>query len=57
MTQENFESRRRAEIRDILAADETRTSIVRQVINGVSGLLLLLVAGLSVVLLVLWKSP
>jgi hypothetical protein len=56
MTHDPFESKR-AELSDIVAVDETRTGILRQIVNGVSGLLLLLVTGLVVVLLVLWKAP
>jgi hypothetical protein len=31
--------------------------VLRQITNGVGGLLLLLATGLLIVLLVLWKSP
>lgn len=57
MTQETYRDEDGNRLQDILAADETRTGLVRQVINGVSGLLLLLLTGLVIVLLVLWKSP
>jgi uncharacterized BrkB/YihY/UPF0761 family membrane protein len=56
MTQQAYD-KRRDRLNDILAVDETRTGIVRQIINGFSGLLLLLVTGLVIVLLVLWRSP
>lgn len=56
MTHEPFESRNE-KLSDIVAADETRTGVLRQIVNGVSGLLLLLVTGLAIVLLVLWKAP
>ncbi len=57
MTQEAYDTRERDRLKDIMAVDETRTGILRQIVNGVSGLLLLLVTGLVIVLLVLWKSP
>lgn len=49
--------RPRGQINDIVTADEARTGVLRQVVNGVGGLLLLLATGLVVVLLVLWKAP
>ena len=42
---------------DIVAADERNPGIGQQVLNGLTGLLVLLVTGIVVVLLVLWKSP
>jgi len=42
---------------DIVAADEKHTSFGQQALNGLSGLLVLLVTGVIIVLLVLWKSP
>lgn len=42
---------------DIVAADEARPGLGQQVINGIGGLLVLLITGLVIVLLVLWKSP
>ena len=57
MTQETFESEHDGRLQDVLAADEARTGVLRQITNGVGGLLLLLVTGLLIVLLVLWKSP
>ncbi len=57
MTQEAYDNQERDGLKDIMAVDETRTGILRQIVNGVSGLLLLLVTGLVIVLLVLWKSP
>jgi hypothetical protein len=57
MTQEAYDTRERDRLKDTMAVDETRTGILRQIVNGVSGLLLLLVTGLVIVLLVLWKSP
>jgi hypothetical protein len=56
MTHGTYE-RKGVEIKDIVAADEAPTSILRQIVNGVGGLLLLLVTGLVVVLLVLWRAP
>ncbi|WP_162783732.1 hypothetical protein [Devosia naphthalenivorans] len=57
MTQETFEGEHDGRLQDVLAADEARTGVLRQITNGVGGLLLLLVTGLLIVLLVLWKSP
>ncbi|KFC68416.1 hypothetical protein FF80_01856 [Devosia sp. LC5] len=42
---------------DIIAADEATPSLGRQVFNGVTGTLVLLVTGILVLLVVLWKSP
>ncbi|MFK4810579.1 hypothetical protein N8A98_05095 [Devosia neptuniae] len=42
---------------DILAADEAAPSLGRQVFNGLTGTLVLLVTGILVLLVVLWKSP
>jgi hypothetical protein len=42
---------------DIIAADEAAPSFGRQVFNGVTGTLVLLVTGVLVLLVVLWKSP
>ena len=42
---------------DIVAADEKHTSFGQQALNGLSGLLVLLVTGVIILLLVLWKSP
>ncbi len=42
---------------DIVAADELHPTIGRQLANGLGGLVLLLVTGVIVVLLVLWKAP
>ena len=44
MTQ-HIHERESKQIHDIVAADETRTGILRQMANGVGGLLLLLVLG------------
>lgn len=43
--------------RDIVAADEMHKSLGRQLATGVGGLLALLVIGLVVLLVVLWKAP
>ena len=42
---------------DIIAADEVHPTLGRQIINGFSGLLVLMVTGVLIVALVLWKSP
>ena len=58
MTHQPYDDRRdRARLADIVAADEGHPTLVRQVLNGVGGLVLLMVTGVVVVLLVLWKSP
>ena len=57
MTQETMSGDGPHEMTDIVAADEMRPGIGQQMINGVGGLLVLLITGLVVVLLVLWKSP
>lgn len=41
----------------IIAADEANPTLVRQVLNGLSGLVVLMVTGIVIVALVLWKSP
>ncbi len=56
MTQ-HIHERESTRIDNIEAADETRTGVLRQIVNGVGGLLLLLVLALVIVLLVLWKAP
>lgn len=58
MTHLPYEDRREAnELTDIVAADEARPGIGKQLLNGVGGLLVLLITGIVIVLLVLWKSP
>jgi hypothetical protein len=42
---------------DIVARDEAEPGIGQQIVNGISGLLMLLVTGIAVMLLVLWKAP
>jgi hypothetical protein len=42
---------------DIVAADEAHHSLGRQLITGVGGMLALLVIGLAILLVVLWKAP
>ncbi|MHA6691682.1 hypothetical protein [Devosia sp. A449] len=58
MTHQPYDDRREpAELADILAADEAHPSLGRQIFNGLSGLLVLLLTGVVIVLMVLWKSP
>lgn len=58
MTHQAYDDRREpARLNDILTEDELHPAWGRQVINGISGLLVLLVTGVAIVLLVLWKSP
>ena len=42
---------------DIIAADEAHPSIGRQIRNGIGGVLVLMLTGMVILLLVLWKSP
>lgn len=58
MTHLPYDDRREPDsFADIISADEARPSIGRQMLNGIGGLLVLLITGIVVVLLVLWKSP
>jgi len=45
------------ELADIIAADEAHPSIARQIFNGLSGTLILLLTGVIVLVVVLWKAP
>ena len=58
MTHQPYEDRREPiRLADIIAADEAHPTFARQVVTGLSGLLVLLVTGVLIVALVLWKSP
>ncbi len=58
MTHQPYDERREpAELTDILAADEVHPSLGQQLRNGLGGLVVLMVTGVLIVLLVLWKSP
>jgi hypothetical protein len=58
MTHQPFEDRREAtRLSDIISADEVHPTLGRQLMNGLGGLVLLLVTGVVIVALVLWKSP
>ena len=58
MTHQPYEDRREpTRLADIIAADEVHPTLGRQIINGFSGLLVLMVTGVLIVALVLWKSP
>ena len=58
MTHESYEDRREpTRLADIIAADEVHPTLGRQVLNGLGGLLVLMVTGVVIVALVLWKSP
>ena len=58
MTHQPYEDRREStRLSDIISAEELHPTLGRQVINGLGGLLLLLITGVVVVALVLWKSP
>lgn len=58
MTHQPYDDRRDGpRLADIVAADEAHPSIGRQVVNGISGMLVLMFTGIVILLLVLWKSP
>lgn len=58
MTHQTYQDQREpTRLADIIAADEVHPTLGRQVLNGLSGLLVLLVTGVLIVALVLWKSP
>ena len=58
MTHQPYEDRREpTRLSDIISADEVHPTLGRQVMNGLGGLVLLLVTGVLIVALVLWKSP
>jgi hypothetical protein len=58
MTHQPYEDRREpTRLSDIISADEVHPTLGRQLMNGLGGLLLLLVTGVVIVALVLWKSP
>jgi hypothetical protein len=58
MTHQAYEDQREpSRLADIIAADEVHPTLGRQIINGFSGLLVLMVTGVLIVALVLWKSP
>ncbi|HLV83830.1 MAG TPA: hypothetical protein VKY62_08640 [Devosia sp.] len=42
---------------DIITAEEARPGLLRQVRNGIGGLIVLLLTGLVLMIAVLWKSP
>ena len=58
MTHQLYDGRREpARLADIMAADERNPTLGKQVMNGISGMLVLMVTGVLILLLVLWKSP
>jgi hypothetical protein len=58
MTHQPYEHRHMApRLTDIVAADEANPSIGRQIMNGITGMLVLMLTGVVILLLVLWKSP
>lgn len=57
MTQETMDGQDQRRLSDIVAADEAQPGIGRQMMNGIGGLMALLITGVLLVLLVLWKSP
>lgn len=57
MTQDTMDGQDPRRFSDIVAADEVHPGIGRQVMNGIGGVMALLITGVVIVLLVLWKSP
>lgn len=57
MTYQSTRGEDPSRLSDIVAADEAAPGLGRQVFNGVTGTLVLLVTGILVLLVVLWKSP
>ena len=58
MTHQAFDDQREpARLADIIAADEVHPAWGRQILNGISGMLVLMLTGMVIVLMVLWKSP
>jgi hypothetical protein len=58
MTHQPYEDRREpTRLADIISADEAHPTFARQLINGLSGMLVLMLTGVLIVALVLWKSP
>jgi hypothetical protein len=58
MTHQPYEDRREpTRLSDIISTDEVHPTFGRQVMNGLGGLVLLLITGVVIVALVLWKSP
>ncbi|WP_240232303.1 hypothetical protein [Devosia lacusdianchii] len=58
MTHQAYDDQREPNrLADIIAADEVHPTLGKQMLNGVTGLLLLMVTGVVIVLMVLWKSP
>ena len=58
MTHQPYDDRREpARLSDIIAADEAHPTFAKQVLNGLGGLVVLMITGVVIVALVLWKSP
>lgn len=58
MTHQAYDDQREpSRIADIIAADEMHPTLGKQMLNGVTGLMVLMVTGVVIVLMVLWKSP
>ena len=58
MTHQPYDDRRETgRLADIIARDERNPTFGKQIMNGIGGLLVLLLTGVAIVLLVLWKSP
>lgn len=58
MTHQAYQDQREpTRLADIIAADEANPTFARQLVNGLGGMLVLLLTGVIIVALVLWKSP
>ena len=58
MTHQIIDDRKASRVlADIVAADEVHPSIARQVFNGFTGTLVLLLTGIVILIMVLWKAP
>jgi len=58
MTHQPYDrSRETTRFSDIIARNETHVPLGKQVLNGLGGMVALLIIGVMIVLVVLWKSP
>lgn len=57
MTQIDLPDRPHYQLDDIIAADERAVPFGKRLFNGMSGAVLLLLGGLLVLVVVLWKAP
>ncbi|MEO5806693.1 hypothetical protein [Devosia sp.] len=57
MSQVNMHGYDANKIEDIIASDERPTPFSRKIFNGLSGAVILLLGGLVILVVVLWKAP